>query len=203
MNGLHDIFQQVMLHLALVGLAVVGLVAVVVFCAAPVWKAVRRWMSLGAVNMTVVAVIVSGFIHYGATKSSFQWDTGLRDNGSYTTNDTVRIAWTYQGIPAESTVYIDCRRNDMTGNPWENLAETTAAAQQWVGTLADAEQYDFWIYSTYVPPVPVHTNGVWVGQAYETKQRKGAQGFVIINGKVQERGRTIAPPVQKRKDNGQ
>ena len=91
----------------------------------------------------------------------------------------------------------------MTGNPWENLAETTAAAQQWVGTLADAEQYDFWIYSTYVPPVPVHTNGVWVGQAYETKQRKGAQCFLIINGKVQERGRTIAPPVQKRKDNGQ
>ena len=118
MNGLHDIFQQVMLHLALVGLAVVGLVAVVVFCAAPVWEAVRRWMSLGAVKMTVVAVIVGGFIQYGATKSSFQWDTGLRDNGSYTTNDTVRIAWTYQGIPAESTVYIDCRRNDMNIVKW-------------------------------------------------------------------------------------
>ena len=38
------------------------------------------------------------------------------------------------------------------------------------------------------------------GQAYETKSRVGAKSFLILNGKAQDQGRTIAPPAAKRKD---
>jgi hypothetical protein len=96
-------------------------------------------------------------------------------------------------------VFIDYREAGST-NKWLNLAETLASAQEWTGTLANATNYDYWVYSTYVPPVPVHTNGVWVGQAYETKARVGAKSFLILNGLVQEHGRTIATPAAKRRD---
>ena len=79
-------------------------------------------------------------------------------------------------------------------------AETTAAAGSWTGTLANATNYDYYVYSVYVPPIPAHTNGVWVGQAYETKSRVGAKSFILLNGKLIEHGRTIATPSAKRKD---
>ncbi len=152
-------------------------------------------------SLFVSVAFVVGAVFYGGSKS-IRWDTGLRDNGTEITNDTVRVRWTYQGIPGASSVFVDYREAGST-NEWLNLGETIASEQEWIGTLANATNYDYWIYSTYVPPVPVHTNGVWLGQVYETKERRGANAFLLLNGKVQEHGRTIAPPSAKREDNGQ
>jgi hypothetical protein len=85
-------------------------------------------------------------------------------------------------------------------NEWENLGETLASSLMLSATLENATNYDYWVYSTYIPPVPVHTNGVWVGQAYETKARVGASAFLIINGVVEQNGKAIAPPNAKRKE---
>ena len=163
-------------------------------------RAIKRWIGLDKLGKVICAACIVGAVMYGGSKGvSIRWDTGLRDNGSEVTNSTVRIRWIYQGVPAASSVFIDYRLAGST-NEWANLGEGVASALGWDGTLEDATNYEYWVYSTYVPPVPVHTNGVWVGQTYETKARVGAKAFLILNGKVQEHGRTIAPPGAKRKD---
>ena len=162
--------------------------------------AIRRFCGMDNFGKAICALCIVGAVLYGGSKGvSVRWDAGLSDNGTEITNDTVAVRWTYSGIPAASSVFIDYRLANTT-NEWENLAETLASALSWTGTLANATNYDYWVYSTYVPPVPVHTNGVWVGQVYETKARVGAKGFLLLNGKIIEHGRTIATPAAKRKE---
>ena len=164
------------------------------------WNDAMKGRSL--LTKVFALLFLSVNFYLGAAKPSgpsVRWDDGLRDNGTVITNDTVAVRWTYSGIPGASSVFIDYREAGTT-NDWLNLAETLASAQEWTGTLANATNYDYWVYSTYVPPVPVHTNGVWVVQTYETKSRVGAKSFLILNGKIQEHGRTIAPPSTKRKE---
>lgn len=197
----YALYQAVLTYVCVLAL-IVG-VAALFFAkvCAPVWEQVRKFASLGVIERTLCLAFIVGMVMYGSTKHavSVRWDTGLADNGSLITNNTVTARWTYSGIPAASSVFIDYREAGTT-NDWLNLAETLASALSWTGTLANATNYDYWVYSTYVPPVPVHTNGVWVGQAYETKANVGAGAFLILNGKVVEHGRTIAPPSAKRKE---
>lgn len=151
------------------------------------------WMCSLAAILAVVCVF------YGGGKSSFSFDTGLRDNGSYATNDTVHIAWTYIGIPSASSIYIAYRETGTT-NVWNDLGETVASALSWDATVQNATNYDYLVYSTYVPPAPVHTNGVWQGPVYETKKRVGANSFIVIGAEVRQHGKVIAPPSAKRKE---
>lgn len=201
MDGIYQSWQNGVMW-ACLGMLGVMAVGIILYGFGLAWGGVRRWWSLPFIERVVAAVFVVGFAYYGSTKHgapSVRWDDGLADNGTLITNDTVSVRWTYSGIPSASSVFIDYREAGTT-NDWLNLAETLASAQEWTGTLANATNYDYWVYSTYVPPVPVHTNGVWVGQAYETKARVGAKSFLILNGLVQEHGRTIATPAAKRRD---
>lgn len=187
-------FQHWLTLACFVALAVC-LFALAVLCAIPeLTDAIRRFCGMDNFGKVVCGVCIVGAVLYGGSKGvNVRWDDGLRDNGTLITNDTVAVRWTYSGIPGASSVFIAYREAGTT-NDWLNLAETLASAQEWTGTLANATNYDYWVYSTYVPPVPVHTNGVWVGQAYETKAKVGAAAFLILNGKVVADGRTIAPP---------
>ena len=165
-----------------------------------VWEPLKRMFGgLRGVGGVLAVAFAVGMVMYGGSKAVVHFDDGLRDNGTLITNDTVAVRWTYSGIPAASSVFIDYREAGST-NEWQSLGETLASAMAWTGTLANATNYEYWVYSTYVPPVPVHTNGVWVGQTYETKARVGAKSFLILNGKVKEHGRAIAPPSAKRKE---
>lgn len=195
MDGIYQSWQNGVMW-ACLGMLGVMAVGIILYGFGQAWGKVREWWSLPLIERVLAGVFVVGFAYYGSTKHgapSVRWDDGLRDNGTLITNDTVAVRWTYSGIPGASSVFIDYREAGTT-NDWLNLAETLASAQEWTGTLANATNYDYWVYSTYVPPVPVHTNGVWVGQAYETKAKVGAAAFLILNGKVVADGRTIAPP---------
>ena len=201
MDGIYQSWQNGVMW-ACLGMLGVMAVGIILYGFGLAWGKVREWWSLPLIERVLAGVFVVGFAYYGSTKHgapSVRWDDGLADNGTLITNDTVSVRWTYPGIPSASSVFIDYREAGST-NKWLNLAETLASAQEWTGTLGNATNYDYWVYSTYVPPVPVHTNGVWVGQAYETKARVGAKSFLILNGKVQEHGRTIATPAAKRRD---
>ena len=197
MRNLVAIFQHWTLTACLAVLALLAAICLSALCGG-LLERLRRVFARSAVQGGLAVVAVAFAVMYGGSKS-IRWDTGLANNGTVISNDTVEVRWTYSGIPSASSVFIDYRLSG-TEDEWENLAETTAYALEWIGTLANATNYDYWIYSTYVPPVPVHTNGVWLGQTYETKLRKGANAFLILNGKVKEHGRTIAPPAAKRKD---
>ena len=191
--------ESVLMVACFAGLAVCLFALAVMQVLPSVTAAIKRWFGLDRFGKLVCAACVVGAVMYGGSKGIIRWDDGLRDNGSEVTNDTVRIRWTYQGIPGASSVFIDYRLAGST-NEWEGLGEAVASALGWDGTLENATNYEYWVYSTYVPPVPVHTNGVWVGQTYETKARAGAAAFLILNGRVKEHGRTIAPPGAKRKE---
>ena len=154
--------------------------------------ALRRFFGMCGLAGFLVAFCV----WYGGGKS-ITFDTGLRDNGSWASNNTVHVSWTYIGIPSASSVYIAYRETNTT-NAWEDLGETVASALVWEATVQNATNYDYLVYSTYVPPSPVHTNGVWQGPVYETKKRVGANSFVVIGAEVREHGCTIAPPYAKR-----
>lgn len=198
MQELYATFQQLTLYACLAGLAAILLCVLLAACGRSLAQ-LRALFGASKVQGVLAAAAICGAIMYGGSKPTVRFDDGLRDNGTLITNDLVQVRWTYSGIPGASSVFIDYRESGST-NKWLNLGETLASALAWDGTLANATNYDYWIYSTYVPPVPVHTNGVFVGQAYETKARVGAKGFIILNGKIQEHGRTIAPPAAKRKD---
>ena len=199
MTGWYDMYQHAVLVLCLVALGAIAL-CLVAWSVGDFMAKMRRLFGASKVQGLLALVAIAGAVMYGGSKGVYvRWDDGLHDNGTLITNDTVAVSWTYSGIPSASSIFIDYREAGST-NEWMNLAETVASAMSWTGTLANATNYDYWVYSTYIPPVPVHTNGVWVGQAYETKSRVGAKSFLILNGKVQEHGRTIAPPAAKRKD---
>ena len=151
------------------------------------------------IGMFASLALVVSLVYIGSTKS-IRYDTGLTGGaGTYVTNDTVHIEWTYTGIPSAATVYVDIRECGSTGE-WANLGDAPITALHFDGTLANATNYDYYVYAYYEPPTPVHTNGVWVGQAYETKAHRGAEQFIIINGSIKRDGATIAPPVLKRKE---
>ena len=199
MSGFYAIYQHLLMIacIAMIGLIVASVILVL---SGNALSKLRNLFGESKIQGVIASVAIIGAVMYGGSKGvSVRWDTGLRDNGTLITNDTVAVRWTYSGIPSASSVFIDYREAGST-NEWDSLGETVASALEWTGILANATNYEYWVYSTYIPPVPVHTNGVWVGQTYETKARVGAKAFLILNGKVQEHGRTIAPPAAKRKE---
>lgn len=111
---------------------------------------------------------------YGGGK--FYFESGMRDNGSYATNDTVVVRWQKDGtlpIPNSSTVYIDYRLHSSTNaEDWVWLGSATIGDSEATFALADATNYVYSIYYDYVPPTPVQTNGVW---RYETSGGRAPQ----------------------------
>ena len=162
---------------ALAGVAVAG--------ATHFSRTLRRLPRRAAVAL-VAAFCVCFYL--GATKGNvhIRWDASLYNDGSVVTNDTVSIRWTYSGIPDESDIYIDCRLFGTT-NEWSDLGHAVASDRAWTGTLANATNYEYFVYSEYIPPAPVHTNGVWVAQGWETKARAGASSFVVVGAKVEDK----------------
>lgn len=199
-----EIVQQVLMYACLAGLGVTLAALFLRSVCGPVWCALRRLASLDLIQFALVMVIVCGFVHYGATKGSggeyrpsIQWDTGLVDDGTQIgEDDTVDFRWQLAGIPASSTVYIDYRARG-SRDEWQNLGEVRADALRFTGHLANARAQQYFVYSTYMPPPPVHTNGVWVGKAY--KAQGDNKGFVVTQSRITVDGKTIATPEQVRR----
>lgn len=192
--------QRVVMFASLAALAVMFIGAVLYKAIPFVTDGVKRCFgSMDMFGRVLCSFCVIGLVLYGGSKSKsvFTFDSGLANNGSYTTNDTVHIGWTYSGIPSTSTVNINFRLHDTT-NEWEFIAAETASTLQWDGLMLNATNYDFYVYSVYVPPAPVHTNGVWVGNAYPAHTRSG---FVVVNSQIKDGGKVIATPKQKEQNN--
>lgn len=201
-----DLYHRIMLWLGLTGLAVSLSVLFYLKVAVPVWDAVRRWWSLPRIQQFLVAAFVIGMIQYGATKQGWHigYDGGIKagSNPSWVTNDTIHIEWqrdTSGGVyvPESAAVYIDYRPNTETNAEWGLLAQATVGDWHWEGTLANATNYDFNVWAYYIPPEPVHTNGVWV---YKTLRDRGEKYPIPLRARIEVNGKAIATPKEKRKD---
>lgn len=147
---------------------------------------------------------VVGMIHYGSTKPSFSFSGGIKSGPtpSWASNDVVSVSWqrdTGGGIyvPESAAVYIDYRPDDAEDEEWGLLAQSTVGAWSWTGTLANATNYDYSVWAYYVPPDPVHTNGVWVYKT--TKDRAGANA-IPLRARIEADGKAISTPKEKRND---
>lgn len=94
--------------------------------------------------------------------ATIRWDDGLRDNGSVATNDTVFIRGTYDQLMANDTLHIDYRDKASTNaldwvRSYDGIVSDLAAGI--TRTIPDATNKVIYVWSEYVPPAPVHTNG--------------------------------------------
>ncbi|MBQ3808660.1 MAG: hypothetical protein II840_11970, partial [Kiritimatiellae bacterium] len=91
-----------------------------------------------------------------------RWDRGLADNGSIATNDTVFIRGTYDQLMANDTLHIDYRDRASTNALDWVRAYNGVVSDLGPGitmTIVGATNMVIWVWSEYVPPAPVHTNG--------------------------------------------
>lgn len=196
-------FGEVLMYLCLGGLIACGVVLFAVKVAVPAWAQIRRVFSLPRIEALLVAALAVGLVQYGATKSRITFDGGIRSaGGCYTSNDVIHVAWQRDlsggvYVPESAAVYIDYRPNTETNADWGLLAQTTVGAWQWNGTLASATNYDFNVWAYYIPPEPVHTNGVWI---YKSMKDRGGKFAIPIRARIEVNGKAIATPAEKRKD---
>lgn len=201
---MNEIAAKVLMHVCLWGVIAAGIALFAMKVAAPTWDAIKRWLDEPAIGMVLIAVFVIGIAQYGSTKSKIEYAGGIKagETRSYTTNDTIYVSWQRDlsggvYVPESAAVYIDYRPNTATNEEYGLLAETTVGAWSWTGTLENATNYDFSVWAYYIPPEPVHTNGVWVYKAM--KDRQGKFG-IPIRARIEVNGKAIATPKEKRKD---
>lgn len=201
---MNDIVRDVLMYACCAGLILCGAALFAYIVIAPAWEMVRRYFKLPSIQQFIVAICVFGLIHYGATKSKISFDGGIKqgDQSSLVTNDTIFISWqrdTSRGVyvPESAAVYIDYRHNSETNADWGLLAQTTVGAWSWSGTLAGATNYDYNVWAYYIPPEPVHTNGVWI---YKTLKDRASKYPIPLRARIEVNGKAIATPAEKRKD---
>lgn len=204
-NTIYETYQLWLLRGCVAVLAVL-LLGLFLFTVFPrIWEVIRSWMSIGAIERTIVAVIVCGFSYYGSTKRGWfiGYDGGIKAGATanVVTNDTVSIYWqrdTSFGIyiPESAAVYIDYRPYTST-NEWGLLAQTTVGAWGWSGTVQNATNYAYSVWAYYIPPEPVHTNGVWT---YNTHFDRNSDYAIPLRARIEVNGKAIATPREVRKD---
>ena len=206
MDGIYQAWQTGLLWVCLCALGAMAALLFLAKVAAPAWDALRRWWSLPCIQRVIVGVCVVGLSYYGATKQGWHvaYDGGIKAGATanVVTNDTVSIHWqrdTSGGVyvPETATVYIDYRPNTETNAEWGLLAQTTVGAWGWSGTVENATNYDYNVWAYYIPPEPVHTNGVWT---YKTHFDRNGEYVLPLRARVEVNGVAIATPAEKRKD---
>lgn len=150
-----------------------------------------------------LAILAIVCILFGGTKPTmptFTFDGGIKGNDSrkcYATNDTVFVAWVLDPravvIPPETApVYIDYRPMSATNEEWGCLGQSTVGAWEWTGELENATNYNFNIYAYYIPPEPVHTNGVWEYRTIKDPERR--KYIIPLRATIHGDDRIIYPP---------
>lgn len=139
------------------------------------------------IALTLLAI---GLTFYAGAKHampSFAFDTYLANDGSYATNSTVHVAFTQraQGLDlSTSPVLVYAREMGSTNaEDWmELLPRRMFPAFPADYTLANATNYNYAVYVDYVPPPPVHTNGVWQMRGIELPD----SGFAFPNTSIRK-----------------
>lgn len=197
-----NIVGEILMNLCGWGLVLCGAVLFAAKVLAPAWDEVRRFVSLQGVEAVLLVPLVVGIVLFGGSKHVTFTD-GIKDSGhTLVTNDTIHIEWTrdtsHVVVPLSAAVYIDYRPSGST-NEWGLLGQAIVGDCLWEGTLANATNYDYHVWAYYIPPEPVHTNGVWT---YKTMKDRAGKEILPLRSRVEINGKAIATPKEKRKDEG-
>ena len=132
--------------------------------------------------------------------ATIRWDDGLRDNGSVATNDIVFIRGTYDQLMANDALHVDYRDKGSTNETdWVRCYEgvVTDLAAGFTVNIPDATNQVIYVWTEYVPPAPVHTNGeyrvTYVGNV--TNAPPEAPRYVLPRTPVKtSEGARLSPP---------
>jgi len=90
------------------------------------------------------------------------WDVSLHDFGSVATNDWPEIGWTYDQWIAGDVLHIDARPKGSTNAAdWVSYYVGRVTDTFWRGHMPGCTGMTIYVWSEYVEPPPVTTNGVY------------------------------------------
>lgn len=95
-------------------------------------------------------------------KADIIFDTFLADNGSVATNDYPTIRWRYDAMAANDYLHIDARPKGSTNEmDWLGYYVGRVTDGSWHGHMPGCTGMTIHVWSEYVQPSPVSTNGVY------------------------------------------
>lgn len=123
------------------------------------------------------------------------FDSLLVDSGSYATNDVLHIAAVaapaYAGVDfSGSPLMVYYRPFDSTNaTDWASLAPQRTFGDlpaDW--QIANATSYNYSVFLDYIPPAPVHTNGVYLLYGFEIADTNSARSAAFSGTGVKTQG---------------
>ena len=192
-------FQNIMMLVCLAALGMLLFVLAALKAMPEITDAIRRYMGMDNFGKLVCLFCIVGAVLYGGSKHVY-YDGGIKEdpsNKSVVTNDLVSIYWVKETpiLPNDAPVYIDYRLAD-SSNAWVNIGQSTVSAGHWSGTVENATNYDYQAWAYYIPPEPVHTNGVW---SYTTMRDLNDRQIIPLHADVEVNGKTIVEPIKNRR----
>lgn len=206
-----EIWRTTIMWVGLFALSILVPILVAAKVFPPLNRAFKRFRKLPKWEQALTMFFVAVLTIYAAIKpetARITFENGLKDDGSYVTNDIVHIEWVKSGIPYVpdmADVYIDYRpieyrQSDEGGDRWTLLGQTTVGAYEFNTTLANATNYDYNVWYHYKPET-VHTNGVWEYRTTRArKQTPDTLEAIPLRATTKGDGRAIATPSAKRKE---
>lgn len=202
-----EMMQELLMRLCCWGLAPCVTALFFAKVVIPAWNALRKFFGDQGLKGIILIPGIVCLCWYGMTKGysgRITYDSGIKSGttANLVSNDTINIYWQRDissgiWVPDSAAVYIDYREIGQTNLEWGLLAQSTVGAGSWSGTLTDATNYDYNVWAYYVPPEPVHTNGVWV---YKTFRDRKNDNILPLRNRIEVNGIAIATPAEKRKD---
>lgn len=193
-----QIFRDVLMHLSLLGLGLSILMMFAIFV-------VNQFRYIQGSKMGKILFVLAAtcLMAFAGTKhnAKFYFAAGLKDDGSYATNDFVHIEWVKSGVPYvpnTSTVFIDYRNKEST-NEWVELADVPVTEYFYDATIENATNLEFNIW-WHNEEQEVHTNGVWIYKTIHSRlQNQSSDTFDIIPARATTvvNGKIVAPPSKK------
>lgn len=167
-----EAFQHAVMIAAAFGLAVIVIVVLVSWLCKAAASYVDRCGRGGRIAQILALVATIAMILYGGTKPTprlwvFEFVNGVHDAGSFCTNNLICAQWTYDTAAIEFTIkasYQDLTITNSVGECIDKMHELPFAMVRdglHVWEVANATNMRVVVYSTYVPPPVVSTNGVY------------------------------------------
>jgi len=95
-------------------------------------------------------------------EATIVFDTSLYDDGSVATNDCPTIRWTYDPWIANDVLHIEARPKGSTNETdWIQYYVGRVTDASWTGYIPACTGMTICVWSEYVQPSPVSTNGVY------------------------------------------
>ena len=136
-----------------------------------------------AATAAVLALVALAALYLGGGKSGSVSvpDDYIADAGSYLTNDIahVAIAKRLPLLPDSAEILVYARELSSTNAAdWFRLSPHLAfSAHPYDYALPNATNYNVTVYANYIPPSPVHTNGVWEMRGFEVPGHPSTYAF--------------------------